>query len=69
MAGEGPLTGSDGEPDDVLDGECSPDQPVGHLQERLGHPEDRLCLVHEEEQQQEPQIICSLGLFAPKAGS
>ena len=31
--------------------------------------EDRLCLVHEEEQQQEPQIICSLGLFAPKAGA
>jgi hypothetical protein len=25
--------------------------------------EDRLCLVHEEEQIQEPRIICSLGLF------
>ncbi|MCI0490242.1 MAG: phospholipase D-like domain-containing protein [Blastocatellia bacterium] len=25
--------------------------------------EDRLCLIHEEEQAQEPQIICSLGLF------
>jgi len=23
---------------------------------------DRLCLVHEEEQSDEPQIICSLGL-------
>lgn len=26
--------------------------------------EDRLCLIHEEEHEQEPQIICSLGLFA-----
>ena len=26
--------------------------------------EDRLCLVHEEEQTQEPHIICSLGLSA-----
>lgn len=26
--------------------------------------DDRLCLVHEEEQSQEPQIICSLGLSA-----
>jgi hypothetical protein len=25
--------------------------------------EDRLCLVSEEEQAQEPRIICSLGLF------
>jgi superfamily II DNA or RNA helicase len=25
--------------------------------------EDRLCLVHEEEQVQEPRIICSMGLF------
>jgi hypothetical protein len=25
--------------------------------------DDRLCLVHEDEQQREPQIICSLGLF------
>lgn len=24
--------------------------------------DDRLCLVHEDGQQQEPQIICSLGL-------
>jgi hypothetical protein len=24
--------------------------------------EDRLCLVHEEEQVQEPRIICSMGL-------
>jgi superfamily II DNA or RNA helicase len=28
--------------------------------------EDRLCVIHEEEQEdQEPQIICSLGLFSP----
>jgi len=26
--------------------------------------EDRLCLIHEDEHAQEPQIICSLGLFA-----
>jgi hypothetical protein len=25
--------------------------------------DNRLCLVHEDEQQREPQIICSLGLF------
>jgi hypothetical protein len=25
--------------------------------------DDRLCLIHENEQQREPQIICSLGLF------
>ena len=24
--------------------------------------EDRLCLIHEEEQTQEPRIICSMGL-------
>jgi hypothetical protein len=30
--------------------------------------EDRLCLVHEEEQAQEPRIICSLGLFLAEAG-
>jgi len=27
--------------------------------------DDRLCIVHEEEQTHEPQIICSLGLAAP----
>jgi hypothetical protein len=27
--------------------------------------DDRLCLVHDEEQSQEPQIICSLGLSEP----
>ena len=27
--------------------------------------ENRLCLIHEEAQTQEPRIICSLGLFAP----
>ena len=25
--------------------------------------DDRLCLVHEEDERQEPQIICSLGLI------
>ena len=25
---------------------------------------DRLCIIHEEEQSHEPQIICSLGLSA-----
>lgn len=28
----------------------------------------RLCLVHEEEQTQEPRIICSMGLSAEKPG-
>jgi hypothetical protein len=27
--------------------------------------EDRLCLIQEEKEPQEPQIICSLGLFVP----
>ena len=26
--------------------------------------EDRLCVIHEEDERQEPQIICSLGLEA-----
>ena len=30
--------------------------------------EDRLCLIHEEEQTQEPRIICSLGLASNKGG-
>ena len=30
--------------------------------------DDRLCLIHEEEQAREPRIICSLGLFAPTEG-
>jgi len=30
--------------------------------------EDRLCLIHERESEQEPQIICSLGLFADTDG-
>ncbi len=25
--------------------------------------EDRLCLVHDEDERQEPQIICSMGLI------
>jgi hypothetical protein len=25
--------------------------------------DDRLCMIHEEGEQQEPQIICSMGLF------
>lgn len=29
--------------------------------------DDRLCLIHEEEQRHEPRIICSLGLFTPPA--
>jgi hypothetical protein len=29
--------------------------------------DDRLCLIHEEEQRHEPRIICSLGLFTPSA--
>jgi hypothetical protein len=29
------------------------------------YQDDRLCIVHEEETNQEPQIICSLGLFQP----
>ena len=28
--------------------------------------EDRLCLIHEEEQTQEPRIICSMGLASNK---
>jgi hypothetical protein len=27
--------------------------------------EDRLCIIHEEEESQEPRIICSLGLASP----
>jgi hypothetical protein len=30
--------------------------------------EDRLCLIHEEEQQQDPRIICSMGLVAAEKG-
>jgi hypothetical protein len=28
--------------------------------------EDRLCFIQEEKEPQEPQIICSLGLFTPE---
>jgi superfamily II DNA or RNA helicase len=31
--------------------------------------EDRLCQISEEAQREEPQIICSLGLFAPGGGN
>ncbi len=31
--------------------------------------EDRLCIVHEEKQESEPQIICSLGLSTLQGGS
>ncbi|GIW56149.1 MAG: hypothetical protein KatS3mg082_2553 [Nitrospiraceae bacterium] len=31
--------------------------------------DDRLCLIHEEEQTQEPRIICSLGLASNKGGT
>jgi superfamily II DNA or RNA helicase len=30
--------------------------------------DDRLCVIHEEEQVREPRIICSLGLFVPTEG-
>ena len=29
--------------------------------------EDRLCVIHEEDERQEPRIICSLGLIGPSA--
>jgi hypothetical protein len=43
------------------------DQTLAQLVTAL-RDEDRLCLVHEEEQTQEPRILCSLGLFAPNGG-
>jgi F0F1-type ATP synthase beta subunit len=30
--------------------------------------EDRLCIIHEEEESQEPRIICSMGLSREKKG-
>ena len=30
--------------------------------------EDRLCIIHEEEEAQEPRIICSLGLATQTEG-
>jgi hypothetical protein len=30
------------------------------------YQEDRLCIVHEEQDSQEPRIICSMGLVTPK---
>jgi hypothetical protein len=30
--------------------------------------EDRLCIISEEEQESEPSIICSMGLFSPSGG-
>jgi superfamily II DNA or RNA helicase len=41
------------------------DADLAHLVIAL-REEDRLCLVHEEEQTQEPRIICSMGLSASK---
>jgi superfamily II DNA helicase RecQ len=40
------------------------DQQLADLVVSL-YQDDRLCIVHEEETNQEPQIICSLGLFQP----
>ena len=28
----------------------------------MGYASDRLCIIHDEEESQEPRIICSLGL-------
>ena len=39
------------------------DQTLAHLVMAL-RDDDRLCLVQEEEQPHEPQIVCSLGLAA-----
>jgi len=33
------------------------------------HEEDRLCIIHEEEQDLEPRIICSMGLFGEGEGA
>ena len=41
------------------------DSDLAHLVVAL-REEDRLCLIHEEEQTQEPRIICSMGLSANK---
>ena len=38
------------------------DETLAELVRAL-HDEDRLCLVNEEGEVQEPRIICSLGLF------
>lgn len=38
------------------------DQQLAELVVAL-YLDDHLCLIHEEGQTQEPQIICSLGLF------
>lgn len=38
------------------------DQQLAELVTAL-RTDDRLCLIHEEDQKREPQIICSLGLF------
>jgi hypothetical protein len=41
------------------------DQQLAELVIAL-HLDDRLCLVHDNEVDREPQIICSMGLFVPK---
>ncbi|MBM3235169.1 NgoFVII family restriction endonuclease [Candidatus Poribacteria bacterium] len=38
------------------------DETLAHLVIAL-RDEDRLCLIHEDEQEQEPRIICSMGLI------
>jgi hypothetical protein len=40
------------------------DQSLAHLVIAL-REEGRLCVIHEEEQTQEPRIICSMGLVSP----
>ncbi len=41
------------------------DQQLAELVVNL-YLDDSLCLVHDEGRTQEPQIICSLGLFKPQ---
>jgi len=43
------------------------DQTLAQLVVAL-RDEDRLCVVHEEEQTHEPRIICSMGLFPASVG-
>ena len=43
------------------------DEDLAHLVMGL-RSEDRLCLIHEEEQTHEPRIICSMGLSGAAGG-